>query len=185
MKALRMFIWMGILTGLIYPLLVTGVAQLMMPKKANGSLLHHDHRFVGSALIGQSFQGKTYFWPRPSYVDYNPLPSGGSNWGPTSALLQENVKKRKKEMMTSFSMEEEKEIPSELLFNSASGLDPHISPECAHFQAKRIAQERQIDREWIEALIAEHTEKRGVGFLGLPCVNVLKLNLALDKRREP
>ena len=174
-----MFIWMLLLTGVLYPLVMTGIAQLSMGKQANGTLVYYNLKPVGSALIGQRFEKGHYFWPRPSFIDYNPLPSGASNWGPTSRPLKESVEKRAKIIGNS-----PLKIPSELLFASGSGLDPHISPECASFQVERIAKERRIESEKIYDLIAEHTERRYIGFLGPLYVNVLKLNIALDNMAQ-
>src|SRR6185369_2615902 len=122
-QALRILLVLSILTGLVYPLVVTGVAQVIFPNQAGGSLIVRHHQVVGSSLMAQSFKDSKYFWPRPSAVDYNPLPSGGSNFGPTSKDLLEKIKERRSAGLT-----------GELLFASASGLDPHISPNTAHEQ---------------------------------------------------
>jgi len=181
MKALRMFIWMLLLTGLIYPLLVTALGFFLMPKKAQGSLVIYKGKIIGSVLIGQKFESGKYFWPRPSAVDYNPLPSGGSNLGPTSAELQQQVEKRHSVLVSLYKTEQ---IPSELLFASGSGLDPHITPEAAYFQMERVSKERGIESKKLKVLIDSLTQKRRFGFLGVKYINVLMLNLALDQEED-
>lgn len=156
---IRMFIFLTILTGGIYPLLITGVAKIIAPHASRGSLIEHKGRIVGSKLIAQGFKDPKYFWPRPSFVDYNPLPSGGSNWALTNAKLKKAVDERKAHI-----------VPNELLFASGSGLDPHISIDAAIFQADRIATARNKDKAIILRLIQDHSSY----------VNVLMLNLALD-----
>lgn len=181
--ALRLFLWMAFLTGLAYPLLITGIAQLFMKQKADGSFVKQHDRNIGSKLIGQKFEGDHYFWPRPSAVDYNPLPSGGSNLGPTSKALIAAVEQRREKIMKSNSTEDFK-IPSELLFASGSGLDPHISPLAAYFQIDRVAKARGLDPVdgvlVLERLINSMDEGSIFGFLGCPYVNVLELNIKLD-----
>ena len=172
---------MTILTGLIYPLLIMFIAHVTMPKKAKGSLVVHKGKIVGSALIGQKFESEKYFWPRPSFVDYNPLPSGGSNLGPTSADLKKEVEKRRSILENLYKTNK---IPSELLFASGSGLDPHLTPQGAYFQIERVAGERKIEGKRLRELIDALTQKRRFGFLGSKYVNVLKLNLALDEEEQ-
>jgi potassium-transporting ATPase KdpC subunit len=184
MNALRMFIWMTVLTGMIYPLLITAIAHVAMPAKAKGSLVMRNHKIVGSALIGQKFESEHYFWPRPSAVDYNPLPSGGSNLGPTSAELKTSVDKRRTSLAAAFSVNDLNEIPSELLFASGSGLDPHISPKCAYFQIARVAKGRNMEDQKLKALIDSLIHRRTFGFLGEKYINVLELNLALDREEK-
>ena len=172
--AIRSFIVLTLLTGLIYPAVVTVVAQGIFSDRANGSLVKDSTgKVVGSALLAQGFKGERYFWPRPSAVDYNPLPSGGTNLGPTAKALQEKWAERKKAG-----------AEGELLAASASGLDPHISPEAAKSQAQRIAKARGRKPDEIEALIQENGEGRQLGFLGERRVNVLKLNQLLDARMK-
>lgn len=172
-SALRVFIFMTILTGLVYPLLMTGIAQLAMPRLANGSLIQKENRTVGSALIAQNTPGDQYFWPRPSAIDYDPIkPSGGSNLGPTSQKLKEAVEKRKQKVGSS--------APSELLYASGSGIDPHISLETAYFQIPRVAKTRAVNEAELKNLIDSLSEGRQLGFLGMRYVNVLILNRALD-----
>ncbi len=165
---------MTVITGVIYPLLVTGIAQLMLPKLANGSLLYKEERTVGSILIAQNVTDERYFWPRPSAIDYNPLkPSGGSNLGPTSQKLKDIVAQRKQKLGD--------QAPAELLYASGSGLDPHISVETAYFQIPRIAKARAIPEDRVKALIDAHIEGKQFGFIGAHYVNVLILNHALEE----
>ena len=180
--SLFLFIWMTVLTGIIYQLCITLIAQLTMPKKANGSLLLVDDKTIGSTLLAQKFETDRYFWPRPSAVDYNPLPSGGSNLGPTSATLKELVRAREDKLKNSHRSAQS--VPSELLFASGSGLDPHISPITAIYQVERNVKARKLDetgKQKIMELIANMTTARQFGFLGTSYVNVLELNHALDQ----
>jgi potassium-transporting ATPase KdpC subunit len=183
--ALRVAIFTLILTGLAYPLLVTGLAQLFFPRQANGSLVHDDQgRVAGSALIGQRFSSPAYFQPRPSAAGetgYDPIASGGSNFGPTSRKLRDraisDLERLQKE-----NPEGASPIPAELVTASASGLDPHLSLAGALWQAPRVAQARGVAPERIEAVVRLHLEGPDLGFLGDPRVNVLLLNLALDRQ---
>lgn len=175
-KALRCFLIFTLVTGVLYPLFITTLSHLTMKDKAQGSQafdLHH--RQVGSFLIGQKFEQPGYFWSRPSACDYHTLPSYGSNLGPTSKKLRSAVIERKNRFPLA------QHIPSDLLFASGSGLDPHITPQTALFQVERIATFRGIEASKIEALIEQLTEERQGGFLGAPRINVLKLNLELDE----
>jgi potassium-transporting ATPase KdpC subunit len=179
--ALRMLLIMTIITGIAYPLLITAVGQLFFPGRANGSLIEIDGKTVGSALIAQKFTGDQYFWPRPSAVDYNPMPSSGSNIGPSSAVLRDSVAARITALKKS--TDSVNAIPPDLLFASGSGLDPHISPEAAQFQLARVASARHFDQAKVGAaqnLIAKYTEMPTIGIFGQRRVNVLRLNLALD-----
>lgn len=184
-KTLRMFLWMTFLTGIAYPLLITLIAQGFMHRQASGNFVTIQGKKVGAPLIAQKFEGDSYFWPRPSAVDYNPLPSGGSNLGPTSAVLKRAVEERRAKMALAHNVEET-QVPSELVYASGSGLDPHLSPAAASFQIDRIVRARGFDpqagKKAIEELIASKTEGRRFGLFGAPCVNVLLLNLALDER---
>jgi len=173
----RVLIALTILTGVVYPLLMTGVAQLAFHEEANGSLIKQEGKLRGSALVGQSFQSPANFWSRPSATGYNPLPSSGTNLGPTSAALTSQVAERNALLD---SVHGGQPIPADLLYASGSGLDPHISPAAAVYQADRVSAARGLDRESVIALIEHHTEGRTLGFLGEPRVNVLLLNLALD-----
>jgi|WetSurMetagenome_2_1015567.scaffolds.fasta_scaffold281856_2 potassium-transporting ATPase KdpC subunit len=181
--ALRLFIIMTLATGVVYPLLITAIGQLAMPARASGSIVSIAGRTIGSQLIGQKFEEAKYFWPRPSAVDYNPLPSGGSNLSWTSSELRQQVTKRREMLINSTAPSGDSIVPIDLLFSSGSGLDPHISPEAARFQISRILPARGLDaghRNELIALVDSHTEPRDLGFLGEPRVDVLMLNLALD-----
>lgn len=174
-NSLKMFLWMSLLTGIFYPLLITGISQLALNHKANGSFINFHDKIIGSELIAQETKSDKYFWPRPSAVDYNPLPSGGSNFGATSSSLKKSVEERKSQYGASA------HIPSELLFSSGSGLDPHITVTAAQFQSERISKARNLQIEEIRKLIDNYTESRTLGIFGIPKVNVLKLNIALDE----
>jgi K+-transporting ATPase ATPase C chain len=183
LTALKLIALMTIILGILYPLVITGITQAIFPHKANGSLLETNGKIVGSSLIGQKFESERYFWPRPSAIDYNPLPSGGSNLGPTNAELQRQITFRRSMLLKAHALSERTIIPLDLLFASGSGLDPHISPEAARFQAERIARARGFDRNTenrLNHLIDEYIEPRTLVILGEPRVNVLKINLALD-----
>ena len=175
-----------VITGVIYPLIVTGIAQLAFPHQANGSLLIDNGKTVGSSLIGQSFSSPKYFWARPSAtspVPYNAANSSGSNLGPLNPALIENIKARieqlKKADATSKPL-----VPVDLVTASASGLDPDISPAAAEYQVSRVAKTRNIDESEVRKLIVQYTRDRQLGILGEPRVNVLELNLALDNLRN-
>lgn len=176
--SLRMLIVLTILTGVAYPLLMTGIAQIFFPEQANGSLVMHDGVAIGSQLLGQKFQSERYFWSRPSAVNYNPLPSGGTNLGSTSKALKDSVIAR-----ADHYGKNALDLPPDLLLASGSGLDPDISPAAALLQIERVLAARQgtpDDRGMIEELVKAHTEPPQFGLLGEPRVNVLALNLALD-----
>ncbi|MCX6834970.1 MAG: potassium-transporting ATPase subunit KdpC [candidate division Zixibacteria bacterium] len=176
--SIRVFAVLSILTGLIYPLMMTGVAQVLFPHQAKGSLIIEHGLTSGSALIGQAFTSNKYFWPRPSAVAYNPLPSGGTNLGPTAVSLRDSVVARAARFGAPIIA-----VPSDLLEASGSGLDPHISPEAALFQIDRILDARGrtlAGHSDLANLVVSHTEPPQFGLLGEPRVNVLELNLALD-----
>ncbi|HEY4831551.1 MAG TPA: potassium-transporting ATPase subunit KdpC [Waddliaceae bacterium] len=175
-----MFLWMTFLTGIIYPLLITIIAQLTMKQKADGNFLSVKDKIVGSALIAQKFESDKYFWARPSAIDYNPLPSGGSNLGPTSAALKKAVEERQEKIIKAHLVDKNK-IPAELLFASGSGLDPHVSVFTAYFQIERVAKSRGLENSDIKNLIDSIAIKPRFGFLGEACVNVLMLNKTLDE----
>lgn len=173
---------LSLLTGLAYPLIVTGVAQLAFPGKANGSLMHKDGRVVGSRLIGQQFDGPGYFWSRPSATapfPYNAAAGSGSNYGPLNPALGQEVQKRADALRTADSSNTSP-LPVDLVTSSGSGLDPDISPAAADWQVPRVSRARAVDEATVRRLVREHTAGRQFGFLGERRVNVLELNLALD-----
>ena len=175
---------MTILTGIVYPLLMTGLAQLSFPSKANGSLIMKNGKIIGSELIGQKFDSSIYFWSRPSFIGYNPIPSGASNYGPTSDTLKKQVGARRILFAKMNSLSDPLSTPKEMAFASGSGLDPHISPEAALMQVDRIALARHFDSSHKEKLlekIKEMTEVPQFLCLGERRINVLMLNLELDK----
>jgi potassium-transporting ATPase KdpC subunit len=182
--ALTLFVVISLLTGLAYPLLVTGIAQVAFNDAANGSLITRDGKVVGSRLIGQSFSQPKYFWGRPSAtgpMSHNAGASGGSNLGPLNPALTHAVKGRI-EALRAADPGNTAPVPVDLVTTSASGLDPHISRAAADYQTRRVARERGLPQADVRALIEAHTEGRWLGFLGEPRVNVLLLNLALDAR---
>ena len=184
--ALKFLLLMTILTGIIYPLFMTGLAQLIFPAKANGSLVKKDGKIIGSELIGQKFDTTIYFWSRPSAIGYNPIPSGASNYGPTSDTLKKQVTARRILFATKNSITDIMDIPKEMIFASGSGLDPHISPEAAILQLSRVATARNLDEtklQQVRQLIKNMTEKPQFSLFGEPRINVFDLNLALDKIR--
>ncbi len=180
--ALSLFVLLSTVTGLAYPLAVTGVASAAFPEQAAGSLILKDGKPVGSSLIGQNFSDPKHFWGRPSATapqPYNASASSGSNQGPLNPALVDAVKARI-EALRAADPANGTPIPADLVTASASGLDPHISPAAALWQVGRIAKARQLPEAQLSALVAAHTEGRQWGLLGEPRVNVLKLNLALD-----
>lgn len=180
--AIISFAVLTVVTGILYPLAVTGIAQTVMPEQANGSLILKDGKPIGSALIGQSFSDPKYFWGRPSAT--SPMPnngaaSSGSNLGPTNPALKDAVALRVKALRDA-DPGNTAPIPVDLVTASGSGLDPHISPAAAEYQMARIARVRGLNQEALRELVAQHTEPRQFGVLGEPRVNVLQLNLALE-----
>ncbi|MBP1637557.1 MAG: potassium-transporting ATPase, subunit [Bacteroidetes bacterium] len=182
--ALKIFLVFTILTGIVYPLFVTGIAQVVFPHQANGSLILKDNKIIGSELIGQQSDSTIYFTSRPSAIGNNPLPSGGSNLGLTSKKLKDQFTERKNKFIAFNQLDRNTEVPSEMLFASASGLDPHISPEAAQLQINRIATARHlsiIQKERLKTLVEKMSEAPQLGCLGESRVNVLLLNIELDK----
>jgi K+-transporting ATPase ATPase C chain len=180
--AVVLFLVLSVLTGAVYPLLVTGIAQTLFARQAAGSILVKDGHAVGSALIGQSFSDPGHFWSRPSATTpqpYNGTGSNGSNLGPLNPALVDAVKERIAALQAA-DPGNTAAIPVDLVTTSASGLDPHISRAAADYQAARVARARALPEPQVRALIAAHTEGRLLGVLGEPRVNVLELNLALD-----
>ena len=189
--ALVLFVLFSILTGLIYPLAITGIAQLVLPGKANGSLIEKDGKVVGSSLIGQNFTDAKYFWSRPSATTtadpndstktiaapYNASASSGSNKGPTAKDLMERVAEDVAKLKDTAGG---KPIPVDAVTASGSGLDPHISPDYAALQVSRVAKARGLGEDQVRAIVARHTEGRTLGILGETTVNVLAVNLDLD-----
>lgn len=193
--AIKSFIIFSILLGLIYPLAITGIAQVVFPQKANGSLILENGKIVGSSLIGQKFDKPEYFNSRPSAVDYNASGSGASNFGPTNKKFMTQIKERIDKEAKKTRGQEGKQfnepallpsrppalIPADMVLSSASGLDPHISIKNAQLQAKRVSKIRGISEEKINELITQNTDSNFLGIWGQDGVNVLKLNIALDK----
>jgi len=181
--ALAVFAILSALTGLAYPFVVTGIAQWAFPRQAAGSLIERDGRVVGSALIGQDFSSPGYFWGRPSATapaPYNAAASGGSNLGPRNPALAEAVRVRVAALHAA-DPGNRAAIPVDLVSASGSGLDPHISPAAAQYQVARVARLRGLPAGAVEQLVREHTSRPVLGVLGQPVVNVLALNLALDR----
>ena len=180
--ALILFVILSVVTGLLYPLAVTGVAQAVFSHQANGSLITQNGRVVGSELIGQSFTAPGHFWGRPSAtapMPYNAAASGGSNQGPTNPALVDAVKARI-ESLRAADPGNTRAVPVDLVTASASGLDPHISPAAADYQTARVAKARGLPLAQVQTLVQQHTEAQWLGLLGEPRVNVLALNLALN-----
>lgn len=183
-KAFILLLVMTLLTGIIYPLTVTGLAQVLFHRQANGSLVYLDGNPVGSSLIGQSFTDPKYFHGRPSAAGkdgYDAAASSGSNLGPTNQTLLDVVAKQLEQVRSENSLSQGSSVPADLVAASASGLDPHISPEAALLQVSRVAKARQLPEQKVRDLVEKHVERPQLGLLGEPRVNVLKLNLSLDE----
>jgi len=179
--AVMSFVLLTVITGVIYPAIVTLIAKAAFPAQAGGSVVERDGRAIGSALIAQPFTGDKYFWPRPSAANYDATAGAGSNLGPSNPALADAVATRIKALSTT---QPSAGVPADLVTASASGLDPHISPAAAELQVARVAQARGISEATVRHVVADCTEGRTFGLLGEPRVNVLKLNLALDHGSE-
>jgi K+-transporting ATPase ATPase C chain len=185
LQAIRQTLVFTVIAGVIYPFAFTVFAQLAFKHQAEGSLIERDGKIVGSELMAQQFQGATYFWPRPSAASYGTGPTGlnassGSNLGPTSAQLQTNVRANAKALRDAHKLAADAPVPADLVYASASGVDPHISPEAAQFQISRVAAARGMTEDQVKAVVEKFVEPPQWGFLGQARVNVLLLNLALD-----
>ncbi len=184
--ALLLLVLFTLLTGIGYPLLITGIAQVLFPHQANGSIIERKGKAVGSELIGQQFSSPGYFWSRLSATSpepYNAAASSGSNYGPMNPALLDAVKGRLAQLHSADSLNRQP-VPVDLVTSSGSGLDPHISIAAALYQIPRVARVRGWSEEDLRKLVDEYTEKRDLGMLGEPGVNVLRLNLAIDDRSE-
>jgi potassium-transporting ATPase KdpC subunit len=182
LPSLLMLLVFSVLTGLVYPLAVTGIAAVCCAHQAQGSLIRQDDRLVGSSLLGQPFDDPKYFWPRPSATTpqpYNGASSAGSNLGPTNPAQLDAVKSQVAALQQA-DPDNKSPVPVDLVTASGSGLDPHISPAAAEYQLARVARARGIDPQRLRSLLAAHTQSRQWAVLGEPRVNVLELNLALD-----
>jgi K+-transporting ATPase ATPase C chain len=177
-----MLLTLTLLTGIVYPLLITGVAQAAFPRQANGSLIEKDGKIVGSSLIGQPFDDPKYFWSRPSATGpaYNGASSGASNLGPTNSALRDAVKGRIDALHAADPAQADP-VPVDLVTASGSGLDPHVSPAAALYQLHRVAKVRGMDEARVRTLIEQYTDPPSLSLMGEPGVNVLELNLALDR----
>ena len=179
---LVLFVGLTLVTGVAYPLVVTGISQALFPHQANGSLIEKDGKAVGSELIGQQFDAPQYFWGRLSATTpnpYNPTASGGSNLGPTNSALTDEIKGRL-DALKQADPDNKTPVPVDLVTSSGSGLDPSISPAAAEYQVNRVANSRKLAPDVVRNLVTEFTDGRQFGLLGEPRVNVLQLNLALD-----
>ena len=179
-QSIMLTIVFTVVTGVIYPLVITGISQVAFHDQANGSLLVRDGKVVGSELLAQQFTGDKYFWPRPSAASYGTVPSGASNLGPTSQTLQNNVATNAAAFRTANKLAADAPVPADMVFTSASGLDPHISPEAARLQVGRVAAARGMGADQVKTLVEKFVEPPQWGIFGEARVNVLRLNLALD-----
>jgi potassium-transporting ATPase KdpC subunit len=183
-KAIKLLIIMTVLTGITYPAFITAISWMFFNNQANGSLIISDGTIIGSELIGQKLDSAAFFWSRPSAIDYNPLPSGGSNLGPTSDKLKNLVEDRKTSFIHDNLLDPDESVPPEMVFASASGLDPHISPAAALMEVERICLARNFsaaEKEKLLEIINKQTEKPQYLIFGEERINVLLLNLELQK----
>ena len=184
MTSFKMFLVMTAITGILYPLGITAIGQVIFPHQANGSIIKDGDKLIGSKLIGQKFTSDKYFWGRPSACDYGTVASGASNLGPTSKALKDAVEERKKDFIKKNSLAENTTIPKEMLFASGSGVDPHVSVETVKLQVERVVTARKFGndkKEILVTLIDKVTEKPQFGILGETRINILLLNQELDK----
>jgi len=183
LASLKMILALTLLTGVFYPLFITGFSHLFMAKQAEGSLFIVKGKVIGSRLIGQKFESNIYFWPRPSACNYNGAASQASNLGPTSALLKETIEERKSHLIASHGLGEQLQVPADLLFSSGSGLDPHISLQAALFQIERVSSARNYSDEqkaYLIKLVLSLATRPSLGCMGEPYVNVLELNASME-----
>ena len=183
-KPLRAILVMTILCGLIYPLAMTGLCQALFPYEANGSIIEHDGKVIGSAIIGQEFKDDKYFSGRPSANEYNAADSAGTNYGAINNDLKKQVEERAAAVRAKYGLLPTEKVPSDMVTNDAAGFDPHLSPEAIRMQVDRVAQARNMDKSVVLKLVEQNTEYPSFGFIGEARVNVLKLNLALDKTQS-
>ena len=184
--AILIFLILTVVTGIVYPLFVTGIAQVFFHDQANGSLIYRNNRPVGSTLIGQEFNDPKYFWGRisaTSPVPFNAAASSGSNFGPSNPALIDAVKARIK-ALKDLDQDNTNSIPVDLVTSSASGLDPHISLAAAYYQVPRVARSRGLSQDVVKNIVKQHTAGRLLGVIGEPVVNVLEANLALDEYKK-
>jgi K+-transporting ATPase ATPase C chain len=179
--AVKLLVVFTVIVGVGYPLVVTGFAQVAFPDKADGSLVEQDGRIVGSSLLGQAFEGDEWFQPRPSAADYDAFASGGTNLGPTNPVLIDSVRERVREYRRANGLAPGTDVPVDAVTSSASGLDPHITEANAALQAPRVAEARDLPLRQVRRLIEDHTDQPSLGIFGQPGVNVLQLNLALER----
>jgi K+-transporting ATPase ATPase C chain len=187
-QSIRQTILWTLICGVFYPVVITVLCQFMFHSQANGSLVTRDGKIIGSELLAQQFQGSNYFWPRPSACTYGSSPGGivassGSNLGPTSGALQTNVQNNLAAFRSGNNLATNADVPVDMVFASASGLDPHISPAAARLQVARVAVSRGLPEDKVKALVEQFVEPPQWGFLGQERVNVLKLNVALDEMK--
>jgi K+-transporting ATPase ATPase C chain len=187
MIALRLYMGLTIVCGLLYTLAVTAIARCVFPRQSQGSLVLAKGRVIGSELLGQAFTGPEYFWPRPSTVAYDPMPSGASNLSVAGNALKDTSAARARAFRNANGLPRESIVPGDMVFSSGSGLDPHISPEAARLQINRIAGRRNmtsLQKEALAAMVERSIEQSQLGFLGMPRVNVLMLNCMLDNVKQ-